>query len=234
MNWQSTIIDPILEAVQLVLDLAPRLLASITVMLIGVVFAYLVKRLVIFILRIANFDVLSYRIGLTSIISKAWYDQTPAYIFGRIAYWLILFVHLLLAVSVLHIESLNRMASAVVFYIPLTVIAVVILLAGYVISRFVGRAVLITMVNWQYGSANLIAFLIRTIIMVFFAAIAVEYLGVGRGIIVTTFAIILGGIVLALSIAFGLGGKDIAKEILEKKLKSIERKEKTTDDISHI
>ncbi|MEW6215921.1 MAG: hypothetical protein AB1478_12085, partial [Nitrospirota bacterium] len=59
---------------------------------------------------------------------------------------------------------------------------------------------------------------------------ALEQLGIGRGTIVIAFAIIFGGVVLALAIAFGLGGRDIAKEYIERKIKGEERK----DDISHL
>jgi len=60
---------------------------------------------------------------------------------------------------------------------------------------------------------------------------ALEQLDIGRGTIVIAFAIIFGGIVLALAIAFGLGGRDIAKEYLEKKIKGEEEKK---DEISHL
>jgi hypothetical protein len=59
---------------------------------------------------------------------------------------------------------------------------------------------------------------------------ALEQLGVGSNTVVIAFAISFGGAVLALSIAFGLGGRDIAKEYLEKRLKGDEKK----DEISHL
>ena len=59
---------------------------------------------------------------------------------------------------------------------------------------------------------------------------ALEQLGIGSNTIVIAFAISFGGVVLALSIAFGLGGRDIAKDYLEKKIKGEERK----DEISHV
>jgi hypothetical protein len=59
---------------------------------------------------------------------------------------------------------------------------------------------------------------------------ALEQLGIGRGTIVIAFAVMFGGVVLALALAFGLGGKDIAKEYIEKKIKGEEKK----DNIEHL
>jgi hypothetical protein len=59
---------------------------------------------------------------------------------------------------------------------------------------------------------------------------ALEQLGIGKETIVIAFAVMFGGAVLALALAFGLGGKDIAKEYIEKKIKGEEKK----DNIEHL
>jgi len=223
-----------MDAAKPLIEMASRLLLFVTAIIIGLILAYLVKRLVILLASLLNFDVLSYRIGLTSIVSKAWYDQTPSMLLGRIFYWLVLFLHLILGVSFLHVETLNRLLAGTVNAIPLVAVGFVIFVVGYFISRFLGRATLIALVNSQYRSASLIAFLVRGIILVFFIAIATDYVGVGRGIVVATFAIILGGFVLALAIAFGLGGRDIAREMLERKLRSLEERKRESDELSHL
>ncbi len=234
MDIQEILIDPALEAVSPLLEMAPRLLLFVATLLVGLLLAYLVKKLVILIAGLLSFNVLAYRIGLSSIVSKAWYDQTPVMLLGRVFYWLVLFLHLILAVSFLHVETLNRLLASTVAAIPLFAVAFVIFVVGYFVSRFLGRATLIALVNSQYRSARLIAFLVRGIILIFFIAIATDYIGVGRGIVEATFAIMLGGFVLALAIAFGLGGKDIARETLERKLRSLEKGKRESDEISHL
>lgn len=234
MEFDAMILDPIINAAKPVLDLAPRLLAFVAVVIVGLVLAYLLRKLIVFVLRISNFDVLSYRIGLTSLVSKAWYDQSAKDLIGRLVYWVVLLFHLFLAVSVLHVEALNQMVSGVIGTVPQLLVSTVIFVFGYFVSRFLGRAALIGLVNSQYKSASLIAFLLRGIIMIFFFAVAAEYLGVGRGIVISTFAILLGGVVLALAIAFGFGGREIARDLLEKKLRSLEHRSKGPDDLYHI
>jgi hypothetical protein len=234
MDIRELIIDPMLEAAEPLAVMAPRFLAFFGVILVGFIFAYLFKKLIVFVARLLNFDLLSYRIGLTSVLTRIWYDQTPVQILGRAAAWLVLIFHLFLGVSVLHMDTLTELVTKTMAWIPLLGIALLIFCAGYFVSRFVGRAVLISLVNMQYSSANLIAFLARGIVMIFFAAIAMEHVGVGRGIVVATFAIILGGTVLGLAIAFGLGGQEIARDVLERKLRSLEGKTRSSDEISHL
>jgi hypothetical protein len=234
MDLSRTVFDPMLDAAEPLIEIAPRLLAFTAVIVAGLILSYLFKRLVVLFAKALNFDVLSYRTGLTSLMSKIWYDRTPAEILGRFAYWFVLLLFLLLGISVLHVETLNRLVASAIAWVPLLVVTLVILTVGYFISRFIGTAALIALVNSQYKSASLIAFLVRGIILVFFVAIAAEHLGVGRGIVVATFAIVLGGVVLALAIAFGLGGRDIARDVLEKKLRSLEERNKGSDEISHL
>jgi hypothetical protein len=71
---------------------------------------------------------------------------------------------------------------------------------------------------------------VKYLVFVLAATMALEQLGIGRDTVIITFSLIFGGIVLAMAIAFGLGGKDIAREYLEKKVKGEEKK----DEISHL
>lgn len=103
-------------------------------------------------------------------------------------------------------------------------------LFGYLLSNFLSRDALIAAVNAGLKLSGLIGRFVELIIFLLAVTMALEQLDIGRGTIVIAFAIIFGGIVLALAIAFGLGGRDIAKEYLEKKIRGEEKK----DDISHL
>jgi hypothetical protein len=234
MFRDNEIFRPVLEAAEPVIDIAPRLLAFAAIMIVGLLLAYLARRAALFVLRVAGFDVLSYRIGLTALVTKAWYDRTPRDIAARSIYWIVLLFHFLIAVFVLHVDTLNRIVSAVIAFIPLLIIAAFIFILGYLCSRFIGRATLIALVNAQSSAANIVAMLVRGAVLIFFAAMAAEYLGVARGIVVTSFAILLGGVVLALAIAFGIGGKEVAKDILEERIRSLSGKKSDIDELTHI
>jgi hypothetical protein len=63
---------------------------------------------------------------------------------------------------------------------------------------------------------------------------ALEQLGIGRSTVIATFTIVFGGLVLALALAFGLGGKDLARTILEKRLKKDGDADGEHDDLKHL
>ncbi len=114
--------------------------------------------------------------------------------------------------------------------LPNVFVAALILLFGYLLGNFFGRAALIASVNAGIRFSGLIGKFVKFTVFILSATMALEQLGIGRETVIIAFAIIFGGIVLALAIAFGLGGRDIAKAYLEKKMKGEEKK----DEISHL
>jgi uncharacterized membrane protein YdjX (TVP38/TMEM64 family) len=109
----------------------------------------------------------------------------------------------------------------------------VILLAGYFLSNFTSQAVLIAAVNAGLPPARLIASTARWGILLLAGAMALEQLGIAQHIVVVGFGITWGGVVLAAAIAFGLGGKDLAKEFLERRVAGRSRSD-MTDDLRHL
>jgi hypothetical protein len=101
------------------------------------------------------------------------------------------------------------------------------------VASFVSRAVLLALVNAQFKMAAQVAAVLKIMMLVIFVAMSVEQLGIAYGVVVATVSIAFGGFILAMAIAFGLGGKDIAREILEKRYKKDDTPPEK-DEISHI
>lgn len=105
-----------------------------------------------------------------------------------------------------------------------------ILLFGYILSNFFGRAALIASVNAGIKVSGLIGKFVKFTVFMLAVTMALEQLGIRKETVIIAFAIVFGGIVFALAIAFGLGGKDMAKDYMEKRL----FKEEEKDDIEHL
>jgi hypothetical protein len=105
--------------------------------------------------------------------------------------------------------------------------AVLILFIGYLAAGFLSRAALIALVNSGYHYAKLLAEAVRLLLIVLILAMALEQLQVAPNIVTAAFSIIFGGIVIALAIAFGVGGIDAARRIIEKG--AAEKKEEQRD-----
>jgi hypothetical protein len=119
-------------------------------------------------------------------------------------------------------------------YLPHLFAAIIILVIGYLISIFLGQATLIAAVNAQMESARLLSRSVRWFIIILSMTIALYHLGVAEKVVLAAFTITFGGIVLALAIAFGWAGRDLAKDFLERLYKRKERKDEEPDRISHV
>jgi len=229
-SWKVSL----LESWKKIASFGPNLLNLILILILGFVIAWLLKLVVRNLLTLIKFDVLSYRVGISSALDKASIRRTPTEVVGVVIYWCALFLFFLIALGTLDIYAVDNLIASIFAYIPQFVIAVFVFLLGYFLSRFLSRAALIGLVNAQVRSARLIASLFQILILIFFLAMAIEQLGIARGIVVATFAISFGGVVLALAIAFGLGGKEMAKDILERRFRGVKEEKGKPDEFSHL
>lgn len=209
----------------------PNLIAMFIIVIAGLLFAWVFRFLLLRFFRAVNFDVWSDRIGLTAIIRKGDIWTKPAEFFVHIIYLFIIIMVLMIGLNALHIQIIDNLIAQFFLYFPRALSAILILITGYVIAGFLSRAALIAAVNSGYHYAKLLAEAVRLLLIVLTLAMALEQLRIAPGIIIAAFSIIFGGIVIALSIAFGVGGINAAKKIIEK---GSEEKKEEGKEIEHI
>ena len=210
--------------------LLPRLLATLIVALLGWVIAYALKVVVRGILRIAKFDKLSDNAGATQILNKLALPSSSE-LLSRVVFWVVLLGFILLGVQVLEIVGLQEYISRFFLYLPRLFVALFIIFFGLVAANFFSRAALLAAVNADSPSPGLLATLIRTIIVIFAVTMAFEQLGLAERTILVAFAIAFGALMLGLAIAFGMGGRDLAKQFLERRFLK-EKEEQKQDELS--
>jgi hypothetical protein len=229
-SWKTSLA----ESWEKITNIAPDALQLIIIIVLGFIIAWRLKLLVRYVLKVVRFEVFSYRTGLTAVLSKASVDRSASEVIAIIAYWCAVFLFFIIALGTLDVYAVDNLVVSIFTYIPRFVIAVFVFLLGYLLSRFLKRAILIGLVNAGVRSAKLISTLFQMLIIILFSAMAIEQLGIARGIVVCTFAISFGGVVLASAIAFGLGGRDLAKEILERRFKASKEEKSKPDEFSHL
>jgi len=116
-------------------------------------------------------------------------------------------------------------------FLPRLFVAGAIVLAGILVSNFAWRATLLAAVNARLPSARLLAGGLRLVIAATSVAIALEQIKVATAVVLTAFAIAFGAVMLGLAIAFGLGGRDVAKRLLEQQFTTRGR---DGDDMTHL
>jgi hypothetical protein len=202
------------------------------VVLVGIVVARIVKAILVHAMKAVRFDSWSDRMGLTSAMRKGDLWSKPTEVLGSAVFWVLIIAAVMAGLSTLKLQAIDSLVSNFVLYLPRAISAVLILVFGYIIAGFVGRAVVIAAVNQGFHYARLLAEAIRLLMIVLVLAMALEQLQVAPVIVVSAFSILFGGVVLALAISFGIAGIDAAKRIIEKE--TADRKEKHREDIDHL
>jgi hypothetical protein len=232
--WETALLAPVLDLGARVLTLLPNVLAMLIILSLGWALAWGIGLVSERLFRIIGLDRLSNRLGATTALLRGGIKTDPSNLIGRAMYWLVLAFAVISGLTVLNVDPINKFAHSLLAYIPYLLTAAMILITGYLLSNFMGQAVLITAVNAGLPPARTVAALSRWGIQLVAAAMALEQLGIAQNIVVVGFGITLGGVVLAGAIAFGLGAKELAKAFLEQRLSERGRQQQPPDDLRHL
>jgi len=149
-------------------------------------------------------------------------DWSPAYsptaLVARIAFWACVVLGFVVGISAIDASySGNSQLSLILIpYFTHAVGAVLILLAGSIVARFLARSVLIGAVNQQLQYARFLSLGVKWLVLVFTGAMVLDHLEIGGDIVSLAFGILFGGIVLTLALAIGLGSRDLVSRSLER------------------
>ena len=231
--WETALVGPLTEVGKSALDFLPSLLAMIIILTVGLLLAWAAGHLVERLLRVIGLDALSNRLGFSAALARGGVKSEFSHIAGLGAYWLVVIFAVMAGLGVLNLEPLNQFARTLLAYLPHLFTAAVILVVGYLLANFISRAVLIAAVNAGLPPARMLAAFSRWGVQLVAIAMALEQLGIAETVVVVGFALLMGGVVLAGAIAFGLGAKDLAKEYLERRL-AFKHEERKGDDLRHL
>ena len=232
-DFINLILEPLKELFLKFKVFVPNLLAMLVILTIGILLAFIIKRILVKFLAAINFDSWSDRMGFTKLMRKGDLWSKPSATLGVIVFWLLVIVTLMSGLNALQIAAIDQLVSQFFSYIPRIFSAAMILIVGYLFSGFISRAVLIAAANSGFHYAKILAEAVHTLLVVLILAMIMEQLQIAPSIVLAAFSIIFGGIVIALAIAFGVGGIDAARRIIEKEAMP-KREGETKDEIEHI
>ncbi|AKJ27491.1 mechanosensitive ion channel family protein [Caldimonas brevitalea] len=216
MQSVDVLLDPVRVFLAQIGVFLPRLLMAFVVLIGGWLLAKVVRFAVEKALRALNFNVLTERAGMDGFLRQGGMETDTSRVIGTLMYWLVILAALIIAFNGLGLTYITDLLGRVVLFVPNVIVALVILAFGTYFARFVGDAVVTYCRNIDLKDADFLGALARYAIITFVVLIALDQIAVGGVIVRQSFLIILGGVVLALALAFGLGGKNWAAEKLER------------------
>jgi small-conductance mechanosensitive channel len=212
--------------------LLPRLIVMLILVSMGWVIAYVVKVFLRSILRLIKFDKLSENAGASQLLTKAALPSSTE-LLSRFGFWVAWLGFILLGVSVLGILGLQEQVARFFLFLPRLFVALFMMFFGLLAASFFSRAALLAAVNANLPSPRLLSVFVRTIIIVFVLSAVFEELGLAEETMLVAFGIAFGALMLGLAIAFGMGGRDLARRFLEKKIvRGGKEKEENEDELS--
>jgi hypothetical protein len=231
--WDQAILAPLRELGQQAMTSLLSLLGMLALVLLGLLVGWLAKQVVYRVLRTLRFDRLCARLGVGQEIERMGFVHSCSYLAGQIVQGMVILTALLAGLNALGTPLTRNLVERFFLYLPHFLAAFVILVVGTLVSRFLGRSVLIAAVNAGMPAARLLAGLTRFFIMVLTVVAALDELGISRTTIIVTFAILFGGVVTTGAIAFGLGGRDLARELLQSQFHP-QAKPEAEDEMRHL
>ena len=193
--------------------LVALLLAVVALTIVGALLAYLLRRL----LTALRFDERFARNQAANVAD--WSPRhSPTVLVARTVFWACFLAGLLIGVSAFDasLSEGSDVSFLVIPYLTHWAGAILILLVGTVIARFLARSVLIGAVNLQLQYARFLSLGVKWLVVVLAAAMALDHIEIGGTIVDLAFGILFGGIVLTLSLAVGLGSRDLVSRSLER------------------
>ena len=216
MNQFEVMLEPARVFLARAADFLPRLALALVVLIAGWLVAKMVRFAIGRGLRAVNFHVVTERAGIDAFLRDGGIQLDATDIVASLFYWVVILTALLIGFNLLGLEYITDLLQRVLLFVPKVLVALLILAFGAYFARFVGNAITAYFRNVHLQDADLLGNLARWAILAFVVLIALDQVNVGGDIIRQTFLIILAGVVFALALAFGLGGREWAAEFLER------------------
>ena len=215
IEWNNLIVEPVRQMLTRIMAYLPVLLGALIILIVGWIVAKAIRRLVDWLLKTIRFDALADKAGISEILKKGNLEVSAREVVSSIVYWLIIIMVLVMTVDALGMPKSSDILAGLFAYVPKVIAALLVLIVAMFLANFVSGIVRTAAGNANLPKPQILAGVSRWAIIIFAITISLEQLGIAPLLVTATFNIILGGICLALALAFGLGGKDAAAKYRE-------------------
>ena len=192
-------------------DSLPRIAGALLLLVIGIPIAWIIGRIVCRLLRAIGTDDFAERARIHDVIARFGLERSLSRLLGRAVRIVLVIVVVIAAVSLLGLGALSIALNEVVLFLPKLFIALLLVLAGAVIADFLADRT--RRLSEQMALGGPLPELVRGGTLALFVLIALAEIGIPTMIVIAVLALVVTGITLTFALAFGLGGRDVAREV---------------------
>jgi len=208
---QTSVTDSFRSGLTRVFDYIPQLIGAIVILIIGYIIGKILQTAVRKVLRRLRFDHALHTSPAGRYIIRI--VESPSALAGAVTFWVVFLVFVSFAASALNIQVLNTILNGIYAYIPRVIIAIIIFLIASAVSA--GGAAFVQRIMGRTPLAKIIATVIPTVTLSIAAFMILDELEIAQTIVTITYAAMMGALALGLALAFGLGGRDHARALLD-------------------
>jgi hypothetical protein len=213
-DWSEAIRSSLAAALALLLAGIPRIIGFLIILLIGWVISNLLSSAVAALLRAIRFNDLARRAGVSDFVEQMGLRTDSSGVLAGIVMWFVRLVTLVVAFDALGLPAVSQVLQQLLLWLPNLVVALVILVIAGLAANALSRLVRGSTAEAGFSNPDLLASLTRFAVWSFGIVVAVNQIGIAQTLVNTLFFGLVGALALALGLAFGLGGRDTAGEIV--------------------
>ena len=222
--------DSLQNGLDSLLGFVPNLIGFLVILIVGYIVAKIVKGVITKLFQKLGLDKALHSGTLGEQVEKVSPDASPSKLIGSIGFWLIFIFVLSAAIGALKIPAVTSFMNQVLAYLPNVIAAVVIFALAGAIAGAVAALVAKTMGDTPTG--KIVGTVVPVLVMAIATFMILDQLNIAPAIVTITYAALLGSAALGMALAFGLGGRDVAKRMLEDAYdKGQEKKEDAKGDL---
>jgi hypothetical protein len=194
----------------------PALIGAAIILIIGWFLSGLLANLIERALKAVGLESAVERSGIGDFVRRSGTRMTVSGVIATLIKYFIFLIFVQAAANVLGIPQLTEIINRIILFIPNVVVAMAIIVIGSLIARFLSGLVRSSVSELGVGSPNLLATLTQYIVVGFAVIAAIDQLGIAATLVNTLLIGLIGSVALAIGLAFGLGGRDVAAQITQK------------------
>ena len=231
--WRDLVMTALRDLGVTLAAVVPRVLAMLTLLALGLILGWVVGAVMARLAKAVRLDERVQAWGLTAALSRGSIARPPSQVLRLLVFWGTFVIFATMGIEAMALPGLPGATGLLMGLLTRALAALLIIIVGVLTANFLGHAVLVAAVNAGLPEARLLARATRWGVLLFTVATALTEVGIGRDMVLIAFGITFGGLVLALALAFGIGGRRLARRILERRFRRA-REAPPPDTLSHL